>query len=77
MYSSRPVEFHIICDEVARTYLEHRLSLLKRPRQNTVVKFYDMPISTLRARIAREGAIASDHSAGSRKSTQNHIPLME
>lgn len=67
MYSSRPVEFHIISDEVARTYLERRLSLVKRPRQNITVKFYDMPMSSLRARIEREGAIASDHSAGSRE----------
>ncbi|CAL1703866.1 unnamed protein product [Somion occarium] len=64
MYSSQPVEFHILCDEEAKTYLERRLLLVKRPRQNVVVKFYDMPLSSIRARIGREGAIASDHSAG-------------
>lgn len=67
MYSSQPVEFHILCDEEAKTYLERRLLLVKRPRQNVVVKFYDMPLSSIRARIGREGAIASDHSAGLRK----------
>ncbi|TCD67648.1 hypothetical protein EIP91_012158 [Steccherinum ochraceum] len=47
MYTSAPVNFHIICDDAAQNYLEGRFAL-----------------RVWQARIKREGAIATDHSAG-------------
>ncbi|THH31362.1 hypothetical protein EUX98_g2821 [Antrodiella citrinella] len=64
MYTSAPVHFHIICDEGAREYLEGRLALVTRPRHNIFVRFYLLSHEEMMARIEREGAITTDHSAG-------------
>ncbi|KAI0062200.1 hypothetical protein BV25DRAFT_1804413 [Artomyces pyxidatus] len=64
MYSSRPIHFHIVCDETAQQYLEGRLTLLNHPLHNVVVKFYRMSKQSMEDRVAREGAIYTDHSAG-------------
>ncbi|KAH8108212.1 hypothetical protein BXZ70DRAFT_884088 [Cristinia sonorae] len=64
MYSSAPVHLHIICDEDAREYLEDRLALVTQPRHNVHVRFYPMSQDKMLARIHREGAITTDHSAG-------------
>ncbi|OCH95218.1 hypothetical protein OBBRIDRAFT_720832 [Obba rivulosa] len=64
MYSSRPVEFHIICDHDAETYLRGRLALVERPAHPLLVRFYRLTWEQMTARIAREGAITTDHSAG-------------
>ncbi|OBZ75298.1 hypothetical protein A0H81_04684 [Grifola frondosa] len=64
MYSSSPIDFHIICDEDAQTYLEKRLNLITRPVHNIRVRFYRIPWESMIARIEREGAITTDHSAG-------------
>ncbi|GBE82577.1 predicted protein [Sparassis crispa] len=64
MYSSVPIEFHIICDLAAQEYLEKRLNLVTHPTHNVLVRFYHMTIAGMLARIEREGAITTDHSAG-------------
>ncbi|KAI0075791.1 hypothetical protein K474DRAFT_1599183 [Panus rudis PR-1116 ss-1] len=64
MYTSAPIHFHILCDDEAQLYLEARLKLITRPRHNVAVTFYPLSIESIRRRIEREGAIASDHSAG-------------
>ncbi|KZT03448.1 glycosyltransferase family 8 protein [Laetiporus sulphureus 93-53] len=64
MYTSKPVEFHIICDEPAKAYLEGRLRLVKQPTHDITVRFYLLSWSAMLARIEREGTITSDHSAG-------------
>lgn len=64
MHSSVPLEFHFICDEVARQYLEKRLNLVHRPLHDVLVRFYQIPFHDMQARIRREGGIATDHSAG-------------
>ncbi|TFK93191.1 glycosyltransferase family 8 protein [Polyporus arcularius HHB13444] len=64
MYSSSPLGFHIICDQAAHEYLEKRLSLLKHPQHDIVVRFYRIPQENMINRIQREGALHSDHSAG-------------
>jgi len=64
MYTSAPVHFHIICDEGAQEYLEGRLALVTHPRHNIFVRFYPMSREKMMARIDREGAITTDHSAG-------------
>lgn len=68
MYSSSPLEFHLICDAHAQEYLEKRLALVHHPRYNILVRFYRITREDMTARLSREGAIVSDHSAGSRKS---------
>ena len=68
MYSSKPVQFHIICDDGARAYLERRFRLIERPARDILVRFYLLSLDDMSARIEREGAIVSDHSAGTRKS---------
>ncbi len=68
LYSSGPVHFHIICDEDAHTYLEKRLSLLKRPKYDILVRFYRLSHEDMTRRLEREGAINTDHSAGVRES---------
>ncbi len=67
MYSSSPLGFHIICDQAAHEYLEKRLSLLKHPQHDILVRFYRIPQETMMNRIQREGALHSDHSAGVRE----------
>ncbi|KAI0646744.1 hypothetical protein C8Q79DRAFT_999874 [Trametes meyenii] len=64
LYSSSPLAFHIICDQVAQQYLERRLDLLKHPQHDILVRFYRIPHQDMVARIDREGAINTDHSAG-------------
>lgn len=64
MYSSVPLEFHVICDEAARSYLEKRLNLVHQPLHNVHIRFYQIPFHDMQARIHREGGIATDHSAG-------------
>ena len=67
MYTSVPVHFHIICDDGAQEYLEQRLALITRPRHDVLVRFYPVTLEKMRARIEREGAITTDHSAGIRE----------
>ncbi|TBU50193.1 hypothetical protein BD309DRAFT_985944 [Dichomitus squalens] len=64
MYSSSPLAFHIICDHDARQYLERRLRLLTHPQHDISVQFYRIPHESMVARIQREGALHTDHSAG-------------
>ncbi|KAH9830981.1 uncharacterized protein C8Q71DRAFT_316624 [Rhodofomes roseus] len=64
MYTSKPVEFHVICDEGAQAYLEKRIRLITRPTRNILVRFYRLTFDDMKRRIEREGAIVSDHSAG-------------
>ena len=68
LYSSVPIHFHIICDDTAQVYLEKRLALVKRPKNNIHVRFYRLTLDEMVARIHREGAINTDHSAGIRTS---------
>ncbi|KAF8270377.1 hypothetical protein EI94DRAFT_1571478 [Lactarius quietus] len=64
MYTSRPLHFHIICDEAARIYLESRLRLLTHTVHSVVVRFYQLSFQSMQGRVSREGAINTDHSAG-------------
>ncbi|KAJ8482166.1 hypothetical protein ONZ51_g5532 [Trametes cubensis] len=64
LYSSSSLEFHIICDQSAQDYLERRLNLVTHPKHNVLVRFYRIPHDNMVARIHREGAINTDHSAG-------------
>ncbi|KAI9056644.1 glycosyltransferase family 8 protein [Trametes sanguinea] len=64
LYSSHPLEFHIICDQAAQEYLEKRIALIKHPQHDVLVRFYRIPFDRMEARIEREGAISTDHSAG-------------
>lgn len=69
MYSARPLEFHIICDESSQKYLQGRLSLLHHPLFDVTVRFYRPSWQSMVDRISREGGISTDHSAGVRKSS--------
>ncbi|KAI0260606.1 hypothetical protein BC834DRAFT_973328 [Gloeopeniophorella convolvens] len=42
MYSTRPLQFHILCVEVAQLYLESRLRFLTHPLHNIVARFYPL-----------------------------------
>lgn len=64
MYTSRPLHFHIVCDEAAQTYLESRFRLLTHPLHSVSVRFYRLSFQSMLDRISREGAINTDHSAG-------------
>ncbi|KAI0346262.1 hypothetical protein BDW22DRAFT_1323734 [Trametopsis cervina] len=64
MYTSGPVDFHIICDDQAQLYLEKRLRLVKRPRYDVFVRFYRPTWQAMLERIQREGTISSVHAAG-------------
>ncbi|KAI0262943.1 hypothetical protein BC834DRAFT_844847 [Gloeopeniophorella convolvens] len=64
MYSSRPLQFHIVCDEAAQVYLETRLRLLTHPLNPISVRFYRLSFQSMLDRIAREGAIFTEHAAG-------------
>ncbi|KAH9007513.1 hypothetical protein EDB83DRAFT_2236405 [Lactarius deliciosus] len=64
MYTSRPLQFHIVCDEAAQTYLESRFRLLTHPLHSVSVRFYRLPFQSMLDRISREGGINTDHSAG-------------
>ncbi|KAI0747781.1 hypothetical protein C8Q80DRAFT_1104015 [Daedaleopsis nitida] len=64
LYSSSSLAFHIICDQAAQDYLQKRLALLKHPQHDILVRFYRIPHEHMVARIEREGALHTDHSAG-------------
>jgi hypothetical protein len=64
MYTTSRTAFHIICDEGAQSYLEGRLNLIRRPRHDIKVVFYRLTRESMEARVRREGAIFTDHSAG-------------
>jgi hypothetical protein len=66
MYTTRPLHFHIVCDEPAQLYLEDRLRLLTRPVHPITVRFYRLSFRSMMGRVAREGSINTDHSAGIR-----------
>lgn len=68
MYSSGPVDIHVICDDVAESLLRGRLSLVQRPSHHIRVWFHKPSWQAMLDRIEREGAIKTDHSAGLRKS---------
>ena len=67
MYSSRPLEFHIICDEGAITYLESRLRLLTHPVHPITVRLYRVKFQSMVDRLAREGSLNTGHAAGIRR----------
>ncbi|KJA27273.1 glycosyltransferase family 8 protein [Hypholoma sublateritium FD-334 SS-4] len=64
MYSSGPVDIHVICDDVAESLLRGRLSLVQRPSHHIRVWFRKPSWQAMLDRIEREGAIKTDHSAG-------------
>jgi hypothetical protein len=66
MYTTRPLHFHIVCDEAAQLYLESRFHLLTRPTYRITVRFYRLSFQSMVDRVIREGSIFSDHSAGIR-----------
>jgi hypothetical protein len=68
MYATRPLQFHIICDKSAISYLEPRFSLLTHPLHPITVRFYPLTPQNMLDRIAREGSLSTGHAAGSRKS---------
>jgi hypothetical protein len=67
MYTTRPLHFHIICDEAAQLYLESRFRLLTRPLHRVVVRFYRLSVKSMVDRVDREGSITSGHTAGIRR----------
>jgi hypothetical protein len=67
MYTSRPLHFHIICDEAAIAYLEPRFRLLTHPLHPITVRFYPLTSQRMLDRIAREGSLDTGHAAGARK----------
>ena len=69
MYTSRPLHFHIICDEAAQAYLEARFHLLTHPLHSISVRFYRLSFQSMLDRVIREGSIQTVHSAGIRKLT--------
>jgi hypothetical protein len=64
MYTSRPLHFHIICDEGAIAYLEPRFRLLRHPVHPITVRFYRLNRQSMMDRIAREGSLDTGHAAG-------------
>jgi hypothetical protein len=66
MYTSRPLHFHIICDEGAIAYLEPRFRLLRHPVHPITVRFYRLNRQSMMDRIAREGSLDTGHAAGIR-----------
>lgn len=66
MYTSRPLHFHIICDEGAIAYLEPRFRLLRHPVHPITVRFYRLTRQSMVDRIAREGSLDTGHAAGIR-----------
>ena len=67
MYTSRPLEFHIVCDEAAIVYLESRLSLLTHPLHPITVRLYRVTFQSMADRLTREGTLNTGHSAGIRR----------
>jgi hypothetical protein len=68
MYATRPLQFHIICDQEAIAYLEPRFRLLTHPVHPITVHFYPLTSQSMLDRIAREGSLRTGHAAGARKS---------
>lgn len=68
MYTTRPLDFHIVCDDAAVAYLEPRLRLLTHPLHPITVRFYRLTLQSMMDRIAREGSIDTGHAAGIRMS---------
>lgn len=68
MYSSKPADIHIICDDEAEKVVRTRLDLLKRPSHQVRVWFHKPTWQGMLDRVEREGTIQTDHSAGLRKS---------
>ncbi|KAF8919468.1 hypothetical protein CPB85DRAFT_1212643 [Mucidula mucida] len=64
MYTSVPIEFHIICDSEAQVFVEQRLSLVTHPAYDVRVFFYLPSWQSMLDRVEREGSIHTDHSAG-------------
>ena len=67
MYTSRALEFHIVCDDEAIAYLDSRLRLLTHPVHPVTVRFYRLTFESMANRIAREGSLNTGHAAGVRK----------
>ena len=67
MYTSRPLEFHILCDDEAVAYLDSRLRLLTHPVHPITVRLYRPSLQSMMDRIAREGSLHSGHASGTRK----------
>ena len=57
MYTSRPLEFHIICNEGAIAYLESRLRPLTHPVHPITVRLYRVTFQSMVDRLAREGSL--------------------
>jgi hypothetical protein len=66
MYTTRPLHFHIICDEAAIAYLEPRFRLLTHPLHPITVRFYRLSFKSMVDRIARDGHLDTGHAAGTR-----------
>jgi hypothetical protein len=66
MYTTRPIHFHIICDEEAIAYLEPRFRLLSNPLHPITVHFYQLAYQSMVDRIKREGSLDTGHAAGTR-----------
>ncbi|KAF5391878.1 hypothetical protein D9757_001635 [Collybiopsis confluens] len=64
MYTSSPTEFHIICDQEARDFLQGRLALLTSPLYPVKVRFYQPTLQSMMDRVNREGSLRSDHDSG-------------
>lgn len=67
MYTSQPVDIHIVCDEEAEKTLRAGLDLVKRPRHHIRISLHKMTFQSLLDRLEREGTLQTDHSAGIRK----------
>ncbi len=78
MYTSVPIEFHIICDSEAQVFVEQRLSLVTHPAYDVRVFFYLPSWQSMLDRVEREGSIHTDHSAGLRAFvyTTSHFSLV-
>jgi len=64
MYSTRPIDLHIVCDDEAEELLRSRLRLVVRPEHSVRVWFYKPTWQSILDCIEREGTIATEHSAG-------------
>ena len=64
MYTSRPLEFHIMCDDDAIVYLDTHLRLLTHPVHPVTVRLYRPTLESMMDRLAREGSIQTGHPSG-------------
>ncbi|KAA1478774.1 hypothetical protein DENSPDRAFT_788424 [Dentipellis sp. KUC8613] len=64
MYTSRPLEFHVVCDDTSEAYLSQRLALLTHPVHNITVRFYRPSWQSMVDRIDRDSTIKTNHLAG-------------